>query len=159
MAKEIIIALSVAIILLLGVIGVIFLFVSPFYVYNYMFGQVLDCETNQPISGAEITICRGTLLTWTNCRSFETKTDNFGNFNITYNFEPGGQITVKKDGYYRAIQFEGPGKNISIKLLKGNVTSPLNMTEYCRFDCQKSITKITNSKSEIYIWDNCTNPR
>ncbi len=160
MKKEIIIIVLLISLIFLGIISFfVYLLVSPFFVYHTISGQVIDCETNDPIVRAEIGLYQQTLLTWDKVHLFQNKSDDYGKFSIKYNFDSVAQIRVKKDGYIKANQYEPPKDGIIIRMLKGD--KPLEVTYNCQLssECNKQISEIRNGKKVTISWNNCTSPR
>ena len=91
-------------------------------------GNVLDCETNEPIPNAEISINqRGwgrspatNEVVWDKDYIITSQSDDSGYYEISYKVGSSAHIRAKKEGYIKAEQFEYPGQEINIRMLRGN---------------------------------------
>jgi hypothetical protein len=97
-------------------------------------GQVVDCETNEKIMDAKVSLQQRGWgfdggLVWDKTYVSETLTNGVGEFEATFRVGNNANILVSKDGYVNAQQFEEPAKNISVRMLRGNY--PTEVTYNC----------------------------
>ena len=99
-------------------------------------GFVYDCETKDPIKGSTVSTNQigwgisNKQLVWDKDYKTFTKTNESGYFKLSFEVGNSAKIQVSKDGYYSAEQFEYPGDDIKIGMLKGG--SYLDYTHNCR---------------------------
>lgn len=98
-------------------------------------GYVFDCETNEPIEESVVStnqsgwgINNGQLV-WDKSYKTFTNTDERGYFELSFDVGDSAKIHVKKEGYFSAEQFESPGDDIKIGMLKGG--GALDYTHNC----------------------------
>jgi len=118
-------------------------------------GLVMDCQTNNPIAKVQVTVnqrgwgrIKGQLV-WDKDYIYKSVTDDSGYFKITYQVGSSAHIRAKKNGYLIAEQWEEPGEDIIIKMLKGD--NPKEITYDCNLlsDCIKS-----EMKGEVEVFTN-----
>ncbi len=62
-------------------------------------GVVSDCETGEPIAGANIELWQQTILTWTRVYKFNGTSDAQGWFEIPYDVGDNVNVRTSKEGY------------------------------------------------------------
>ncbi len=125
-------------ILVIPIIMILSIFGCSPHNENYT-GQVLDCQTNDPIAKAEVSVSlRGWGfsdggLVWDKEYVNSTQSDDSGRFKISLGSNS-ALIKVTKEGYITAEQREEPGKEIIVRALKGN--DSIEVTYNCKLSSE-----------------------
>ena len=161
------VAISVITLFFLGLVAFLIWFpISPLNtVFNLSFekqvsGSVYNCETNDPIENATVTMS-GTGWAWDNGpiwdKIYKSTTKSFqnGTFELKYNL--GTSLSAKKDGYLDALKYTYSAKDVKIGMVK---MTDENKNESPTYDCKLSsecyVTKVINGVQTS--WDACANP-
>ena len=136
------------------VLLIILILVSPAFLFKKVVsGKVIDCATQQPIKSATVTVNQrgwgksNGQIVWDKDYVYTATTDKNGNFRIEYSVGSSANLTVKKEGYLWANQWESPKENIVIGLMAGN--NSMERTYHCKLSAQ-CIKKRLEGKMEIY---------
>jgi len=110
-------------------------------------GHIVDCQTNNPIAGAGVAVNQigwgfNDYLLWDKSYAYSAKSDNSGYFKIKYRVGSSANITVQKDGYIKAQQFEYPRDDVIIKMLQGD--KPTEVTYNCKLSSECLETTLEN---------------
>ena len=98
-------------------------------------GIVVDCTTNEPIAGAEVSAHQHiTFAIGHEGFVYRTTSDDTGAFKLSYKVGDAAQMTVRKDGYIAAQQFEYPREDIVVRMLQGN--APTEVTYNCKLSSE-----------------------
>lgn len=115
------------------IIGITFFFARREKIIE---GQVVDCNTSQPITGAVVLVnqrgwgIRNNNIVWDNNYQTQTHTDQEGHFKLSFHVGSSANIIVNKDGYLDAHQYEYPGTDIIVGLKQG--LSSIERTYRCK---------------------------
>ena len=126
----------------------------------------MDCETNQPISGALVSLSQSDwgradegYLIWDKVSTNQTLTNDDGSFEISFFIKSSLNVGVKKEGYYFAVNYFDQEKDVIIKIRKLQNLSA-STSQIITYDCKLStecyVTKIENNIKRS--WNNCTSP-
>ncbi len=134
-------AILIALALLLIIVFIIWSYYSNYGINGVsteknISGQILDCSTNLPISGAQIKLVQsGFGIDQAKLYTYNTESRENGDFAISWNVGNSAHILANKLGYQQAEQNEQPRGNIIIKLLKSTSSSQdkaPESTHYCK---------------------------
>ncbi len=123
-------------------------------------GSVIDCQTQQPIENAEVTVY-GTGwgwdngLIWDKSYSSQARTAADGKFSLSYSL--GNVVITRLDGYHMAESYTGSDQT-TIQLLKiTDLAKSSERTFNCKLSSECYKTRIEN---DVEIsWNDCTNPQ
>jgi hypothetical protein len=112
---------------------------------KYVQGTVIDCDTDNPIRDAEISVNQrgwGTnngQLVWDKDFVYLAKTDENGRFYIKYKVGSSVNLRAKKQGYLAAEQWEEKNSDVVMKMQQGDIPYPLEVTYNCKTlsECMK----------------------
>jgi hypothetical protein len=130
---------------------------------KHISGTVMDCETNEPITDAAVSIYGNSWgwsdaggLIWDKEYSATTQSTLSGAFTLEYIL--GTSVVTRKDGYYTAQNFIEGGAMVEVGLRKINDLQPATERTYtCRFESECVKSRIENGVD--ISWNDCTSPR
>lgn len=132
----------------------VILFIASFLFFTVVFsllsrqsnvaeGYVTDCESNIPVEGAQVSLnergwgFRDGQLVWDKDYAYTALTTKQGFFQIIYKGNP-TDIKATKSGYLLEQKYETPSKNVSLKMLRGDM--PTEVTYDCKLSKECLVT-------------------